>query len=123
LPRADADPQGKVERTLEEEVRKILEHSVFRDWLKDPNTPKRFRDAGSFWGIAPGTPSTVVRDRLRRIDKTLEGALTLLDKRRVEVITDRGRRLFDRRDIERCAEFHRTLRQRFLEDLKLLGGA
>jgi hypothetical protein len=123
LPQADADPQGKVERAFEEEVRKTLGHSVFRDWLKDPNTPKRFRDAGSFWGIAPGTPSTIVQDRLRRIDKTLEGALALLDKRGVEVITDRGRRLFERRDIERCAEFHRTLRERFLKDLKLLGGA
>jgi len=121
---AGADPamRGTAERALADAVAAILSHSVFREWLQDPSTPKRFRDAGHFWGIAPGTPPSVIRARITEIDKTLQQASSTLNKKRVEEIIGKGgKALFDRRDLERAAQFHAALKQRFGKDLAILG--
>jgi hypothetical protein len=105
---------------LEEAVRKILEHPVFKDWLTNPTRPKYFREAGHFWGIAPGTPPRTVCERVNSVD-TLKAALKVLEQRGVdEIIEQRGKVLFDREDIERCLEFQIALKQRFARDLQLL---
>jgi hypothetical protein len=111
----------RADRKLEESIRPILEHPVFRAWLKDSGRPKHFREAGHFWGIAPGTPAKSVRERIDRIEKTLTAALQLLNEKNAhEIMENRGRVLFDRTDIERCEEFHETLKTRFSRDLALL---
>ena len=113
--------QEKVGRKLEAEVRRILEHPVFRDWLKDNSKPRYFREAGHFWGIAPGTPARTVRERVDRVEETLRGALTLLDKKQTDaIVANRGRILFDRTDIQRCLEFQSMLKSRFARDLSML---
>jgi hypothetical protein len=120
---AGADPsfRGKAERALADAVSNILSHPVFREWMKDPTLPKRFRDAGHFWGIAPGTPRSVIRARIGDIDNTLEKARSLLDEKGTEEIAARhGRALFDRTDIERAREFQAALKQRFAKDLATL---
>ena len=50
----------RLHKQLQISVLKILEHPVFRQWLKDPTTPKDFRGGGYFWGISPGTPPKTV---------------------------------------------------------------
>jgi hypothetical protein len=118
---AEPSIQRKAERRLEGEVTKILEHPVFRDWIKDGSKPQHFREAGYFWGIAPGTPSKTVRERVERVESTLNAALTLLKERGTEQIAaSRGRTLFDRMDVERCWEFQEMLKSRFRRDLTLL---
>lgn len=113
--------RDKADRRLEESIRPILEHSVFQRWLKDSSKPKHFRDAGHFWGIAPGTPAKSVRERIERINTTLAAAMNLLtDRGTNEIKANRGKILFDRTDIERCIEFHDTLKIRFSRDLKML---
>jgi hypothetical protein len=85
---------------LADAVGKILSHSVLHAWLKDPSTPKHFRDAGHFWGIALGTPTQVIHARILDIDRTLEKAVTLLDVSGVDEVSGRhGKALFERRDI------------------------
>ena len=99
---AGADPsiQGKAERALADEIGRIVSHQVFREWLKDPTLPKHFRDAGHFWEIAPGTPPSVIRTRIARVDNTLKIARSLLEEKGVEGIAARhGKALFDRPDI------------------------
>lgn len=118
---ADPISQEKADRTLEIEVKKILEHPTFRDWLGDSTHPKHFREAGHFWGIAPGTPPKTVRERVSFVDQTLKAALEALERRGVEeIVKHRGKVLFDRKDIERCLEFQAILKERFARDLKLL---
>jgi len=118
---SDTIAREKAGRELEEAVKKILEHRVFKDWLIDPFRPKHFREAGHFWGIAPGTPPKTVRERVSYIEQTVKAASKALEQRGVdEIIEQRGKVLFDRKDIERCLEFQATLKQRFAKDLKLL---
>ncbi len=118
---SDVIARGKADRELEIAVKQILEHPVFRKWLIDNTRPKYFREAGHFWGIAPGTPSKTVRERVSFVERTLNAALNVLKKRGVdEIIEQRGKVLFDRNDIERCLEFQSTLKQRFARDLRLL---
>ncbi len=94
---------------------------MFKDWLIDPVRPKYFREAGHFWGIAPGTPPKTVRERVSSVEQTLKAALRVLEQSGVdEVVEQRGKVLFERKDIERCLEFQATLKQRFAKDLKLL---
>lgn len=123
---AGADPsvQGKAERALADEIGRIVSHPVFRDWLKDPIVPKHFRDAGHFWEIASGTPPSVIRTRIARVDNTLQKARSLLDDKGVDGIAARhGKPLFDRADIDRVSEFQETLKQRFAKELETLQGA
>lgn len=118
---AEPDARGKADRVLADAVGVILSHSVFRAWLKDPSIPKHFRDAGHFWGIAPGTPSRVIQTRILDVDRTLERALSLLDAGGVnEVAARHGKALFDRSDIERAKNFHAVLKERFAKDLATL---
>lgn len=118
---AEPDARGKADRILADAVDAILSHSVFRGWLKDPSTPKHFRDAGHFWSVAPGTPSKVIQTRVLDIDRTLEKALGLLNIGGVdEVAVRHGKVLYDRSDIERAITFQTTLKQRFGKDLATL---
>jgi hypothetical protein len=123
---AGADPsiQGKAERALADEIGRIVSHQVFREWLKDPTLPKHFRDAGHFWEIAPGTPPSVIRTRIARVDNTLKIARSLLEEKGVEGIAARhGKALFDRPDIDRVSEFQEALKHRFAKELATLQGS
>lgn len=116
------DTEVRARRVVENAILEIIEHPAFRAWLKDPETPKRFRDVSHFWNVAPGTPPNVVRSRLLHVDNTLSGALALLSAKGVdEIAAGRGKQLFDRRDIERCAEFQSTMKSRFRKELISLG--
>lgn len=114
--------KGMAERSLADAVATILSHPVFREWQKNSGNPKYFRDAGHFWGVAPGTPPSVIRTRIANIDNTLQRSMALLDKKNVgEIMSRHGRALFDRQDILRAMDFHKTLKERFGRDLSLLG--
>jgi hypothetical protein len=118
---AEPDTRGKAERVLADAVDAILSHSVFRAWLKDSSSPKHFRDAGHFWGVAPGTPPRVIQTRILDIERTLQKALSLLDAGGVDEIAARhGKALFDRTDIERAMNFQVALKERFAKDLATL---
>ena len=112
----------KIRRQSEEEVRRILEHPVFHQWLEDPERPKKFREAGTFWNIAPGTPPAVITKRIQAVDDVLTTALDLLLGAGVEELgSGRGALLFDHTDLERSREFQRMLKARFARDLHVLG--
>jgi hypothetical protein len=118
---SDAIAREKADRQLEQAVKQIIEHAVFKDWLKDPARPKYFREAGHFWGVAPGTPAKTVLERVTGIERTLAAALKALEDRGTnEFIEQRGKVLFERKDIERCLEFQNVLLDRFARDIKLL---
>lgn len=116
-----SDVRRKAGRAMESEVRRILEHPVFVRWLKDPTTPKRFREAGGFWGVAPGTPPKTVQERVRAVEDTMRAALALLEREDVDGIGQRsGKVLYERQDVERALEFQETLKRRFDADLQML---
>lgn len=118
---ADSGAKGKAERGLADAVARVLSHPVFRDWVKNPAMPKHFRDAGHFWGVAPGTPPSVIRARIGEIDGTLNAASSLLDSKQVDgIAAQHGRTLFDRTDVLRATEFQRMLKTRFAKDLATL---
>jgi hypothetical protein len=118
---AEPETRGKAERVIADAVGAILCHSVLRSWLKDRGSPKYFRDAGHFWGVAPGTPPKVIQSRILDIDRTLEKALSLLDAGGVDEIAGRhGKALFDRTDIKRAMNFQAALKERFAKDLATL---
>jgi hypothetical protein len=113
--------RGTAERALADALAGVLSHPVFREWIKDPTMPRHFRDAGHFWGIAPGTPPGVIRTRIADVDNTLIQARSLLDKKGVEeIIVRQGRPLFDRSDLERAVGFQAMLKQRFAKDVAML---
>ena len=117
----DTEAQAKMYRVLQTEVAQILGHPVFALWQEDPERPTRFREAGHFWGIAPGTPALRARERVSNIDHALREALRELDLRGTDVIVEkRGRPLFERNDIERCMEFQSVLKDRFRRELQVL---
>jgi hypothetical protein len=118
----DMKIREKASRELQEQIKSILGHNVFRMWLQDPSTPKSFHKIGGFWGIAPGTPPRVVRERVAFIEVTLQAAERLLKERKVQTISDeRGQPLFDWQDIQRCQEFQVAMKQRFANELRRLG--
>jgi hypothetical protein len=113
--------KGKSDRALANAIGAILSHRVFHEWIKDPTFPKHFRDAGHFWGIAPGTPPSVIRARITDVDNTLDAAQSLLDSKRTDTIAaQHGKLLFDRNDVTRALDFHNTLKGRFAKDLATL---
>lgn len=121
LREADPSMHALAERALATAIKDIISHPVFLSWTKDSRTPRYFRDAGHFWGIAPGTPPTVISARIREIDQTLDKAAELLVERGTEEVAERhGKVLYDRTDIYRAQEFHATLKQRFAQDLSTL---
>jgi hypothetical protein len=112
----------KLNREMETKVRSILEHQVFRLWLKDPDKPTNFRDAGHFWDVAPGTPPDVISKRILDVDDLLLGAEATLDDRGVDEMVDgRARILFDREDLRRARAFQSVLKERFKPDIEILG--
>jgi hypothetical protein len=116
-----AEEQIKLERELAQQVNKIISHPVFQDWLKDSSKPSRFHGAGHFWGIAPGTPPRVVRDRLKQTEMTLKAALEYMGQRGTDqLFEERGKVLCDQQDIERALDFQRMLKSRFARELKVL---
>lgn len=120
---AGADPRarGKAERALADAAAAILSHKVFREWLQNPAMPKHFRDAGHFWGVAPGTPPSVIRARINEVDRTLAAARAVLEAKGVDgLAVQHGRTLFERADLDRAEEFHGILKERFRKDLALL---
>ena len=118
---AKPETRGRAERVLADAVDAILSHSVLRGWLKDPSSPRLFRDAGHFWGVAPGTPPKVIQARIMDVDRTLEKALGLLDAGGIDEVAARhGKALFDRNGIERTMNFQATLKERFAKDLATL---
>lgn len=120
---AGAEPsmRGKAERALADAVTVILSHTVFREWIRNPAMPKHFRDAGHFWGIAPGTPPSVIRARIAEVDNTLRKARSILEEKGVaEIAARHGKTLFDQVDIERAMEFQAALKHRFASDLATL---
>ncbi len=118
---ADPSLRGTADRALADAITEILSHPVFRQWIKNPSMPRHFRDAGHFWGIAPGTPPGVIRNRIAQLENTLATARSLLEGKGVDEITARhGKPLFDRNDIERALAFHATLKQRFAKELLTL---
>jgi hypothetical protein len=117
----DPIPREKAGRKLEQEIKQILEHPVFRMWLQDPALPKHFRDAGHFWGIAPGMPPRTIRERVDSIGLTLKAASDFLTQTGLEAVSEqRGKILFQREDIGRGLDFHESLKKRFARDLAML---
>jgi hypothetical protein len=113
--------RGKADRAFADAVSAVLSHPVFREWILDQGLPKHFRDAGHFWGIAPGTPPSVIKSRIVEIDNTLNKARSILDSRGADDVTVRhGHTLFDRTDIDRAWMFQTTLKRRFAGELATL---
>lgn len=111
----------QADRTIEAEVLRIIEHPVFLQWLKDHSKPRRFREAGHFWGIAPGTPPKTAQERIRNVEETISAALDLLRGKEDNRSQDGpGRLRYGREDLERSLEFQETLKERFEADLKFL---
>jgi hypothetical protein len=117
----DSETRGKAERVLADALAAILWHSVVREWIKNPHYPKHFRDAGHFWGVAPGTPREVIRERILEIDRTLDKALKLLESGGTYTIgAKRDGVSLTRADIEQVLDFQATLKKRFGQDLATL---
>jgi len=115
------EQQVKLERELASAVNQLISHPVFADWLADPAKPGKFSGAGHFWGVAPGTPPRVVRDRIAKIEATLKQALDYMSEREViSLFKEKDRVLCDQSDIERCLEFHNVLKHRFAKELSAL---
>jgi hypothetical protein len=113
--------QAKLGRKLHEEMATLVSHPEFLAWLRDPTSPSRFRGAGLFWGIAPGTPADTVYTRVHDIDRLLDEAERLLDATgQTAIASQRGKQLFDRTDILRSREFQQTLKTRFARELHTL---
>lgn len=111
----------KLDRPLQDAISRILVHPEFKAWLADSSQPTRFRGAGHFWGVAPGTPPSTVRLRVNSVDQTLRAALkALADRGITDVVKHRGEALFERRDLERALEFQTALKTRFASELKVL---
>jgi hypothetical protein len=112
----------KIRRESEEQIRRVVEHPVFRQWLEDSSKPRKFREAGSFWGIAPGTPPAVIRRRVHNVDEVLTTALNLLKEAGTDALASgRGTLLFEENDLQRVLQFQRVLKERFSRDLRVLG--
>jgi hypothetical protein len=117
----DQDAAGKLDRQTQDRIAKILGHPVFQSWLQDRSQPTKFRDAGYFWGIAPGTPASTVRSRILDVRSTLQSALRSVEERGWDgIVQQRGQALFEIEDIQRALEFQDSLLQRFQSDIRIL---
>jgi hypothetical protein len=118
---SNSEQQHKLEREVATAINKLVSHPVFAEWIRDHSKPTKFSSAGQFWGVAPGTPARVVRDRIANIEATLKQALQYMVKRGVNsLFREKDRVLCERQDIERCLEFHEVLKQRFARELNIL---
>jgi len=141
----DEQTKLKVNRELYEAIKKVLNHKVFAEWLRDPKKPKKFRDAGWFWGIAPGNPPAVVEERLANIEQSLQEAKKKANESGGKIVIDikgfdkdvkeaiiflgnsnidehKSKIFLDIKDINRCIEFHETLKKRFEKELNIMLG-
>jgi len=117
----EPEVQAKLGREVQDAMAALINHPEFQAWLRDPNSPRRFRGAGLFWGIAPGTPPETVYKRVRDIDALLNHAERLLNESGEKAIaSQRGKQLFDRTDLERFRDFQRVLKERFAKELRTL---
>ena len=117
----DSEMQFKVDRQLQESLVRLLNSREFQEWLEDHSKVSRFREAGNFWGIAPGTPAKAVRKRIGDVERILEAARERMDQMSADrIVEQRGRSLIDRADIDRLLEFHNELKRRFTKDLRIL---
>ena len=96
-----------------------------------------------FWGIAPGLPPKVTQERLNHLENNLNEAKrlaksengkivlnsrdlnknlkeTLAKKGYTKVDEQKGKIWLDILDIERCIEFHNTLKERFKKEIEIL---
>jgi hypothetical protein len=118
---AEPSMRGKAERSLADAIQKILSHPVYQEWKRDESMPKHFRDAGHFWGVAVGTPPSVIQRRVSEIDHTLEKARSMLNQSSSDEVASRhGHVLFSRDDIQQASEFQTMLKTRFGKDLATL---
>ena len=131
----------KIVRYLYEFIVKKINHPIFREWLIGKDKPKNFRDAMWFWEIAPGTPPKTVVNRITVIEQNLqealrksseEGGKIILEARELDKQTkdslikqghstldeSRGRFYLDKSDIQKCIEFHQSLKSKFKKDLE-----
>jgi len=139
----DEETKLKIDRQLHDAVIKIINHQVFRDWLIDKDKPNKFRDAMWFWGIAPGTPPKVVKERISVIEQNLyeakkrdleSGGKISLDSKEINKTTkedlvkkgntmvdeQKGRLFLDIVDVERCIEFNNYLKEKFKKELNIM---
>jgi len=138
------DVKIKIERGLYDVIVKIINHPIFLKWLESSGEePKKFRDAMWFWGIAPGMPPKIAKERISVIELSLKEAKKIagtsggkisidskgiskenqlnLSKYNVTTIDEnKGHTYLDVLDIERCLEFHNTMKKRFENDLKFI---
>jgi hypothetical protein len=117
----DPTLQAKLSRKLQDDMAALVSHSEFQAWLRDANSPTRFRSAGLFWGIAPGSPAETVYQRVHDVDRLLDEAQRMLEQTGQQAIaSQRGKQLFDGTDIERAREFQAALKARFARELRTL---
>jgi len=117
------DSPRRISKRLQHSIINLLENKIFRQWLDDPSNPKEFRGAAFFWGISPGTPPKFVRSKLSIIENTLKEILKFLNETGANEIREervKGKILFERKDVERCLDFHNDLKNRFKKELKIL---
>jgi len=118
---SNEEQQLKLERDVGAAVNKLVSHPAFSEWLKDRSKPSRFSVAGQFWGIAPGTPARVVRDRMANVEAILRQAHQYMVSRGVSTLyKEKNRVLCEMQDIERCLEFNDAIKQRFAKELEIL---
>jgi hypothetical protein len=118
---ASPSMRGKADRALEDAIKNILTHPVFIEWSKDPTMPRYFRDAGHFWGVAAGTPPSVIRKRIAEVDSTLARAQSMLDQSGGDEVAFRhGQILYSRADVQRAVAFQAMLKSRFGKELSTL---
>ena len=109
----DEETKLKIDRQLYDAVIKIINHQIFREWLVDKNKPNKFRDAMWFWGIAPGTPPKVVKERISVIEQNLQES-------KKKAINSGSKISLELREIERCIEFHNSLKEKFKKELNIM---
>lgn len=115
------EQQLKLERDVGAAVNRLVSHPAFLEWLKDRTKPTRFGVAGQFWGIAPGTPARVVRDRMANVESTLREAAQYMLSRGVNTLyKEKNRVLCELKDVERCLEFNEAIKQRFSKEIEIL---
>lgn len=116
---SDSFAQAKLGRVLSEELKRISDHPVFKGWLANPDNPKNFRDAGYFWGIAPGTPVKTVETRIDSVDAVLDQAKEFINNTN-SISERRGAILFSQDDVDKMLQFHNALKKRFQKELSIL---
>ncbi|MEM0466856.1 MAG: hypothetical protein QXX20_04585 [Candidatus Thermoplasmatota archaeon] len=123
LSHTNIETSPRVSKALQYGISKLLENKFFKEWLQDSSHPKEFRSAAYFWGISFGTPPKIVREKLSQIEQMLKEILKFFETTKLDCIKEErvnGKILFEKRDVERCLEFHNQLKIRFQKELRRL---